>query len=93
MTDHVPAADEGLPFDNRPGGLSYTDPLGMVANLSSLFTVCALALEGATEWRGDIRDRVTEDVKHVLHFAALIAETEVLEVVAKAVEAKKGGVS
>ena len=39
------------------GGLGLTDPVYAVSNLSSLFTVCALALNGVGEYREDIRER------------------------------------
>lgn len=41
-----------------------------VADLQSLFTVCALALESVDDLREDIRYRKTQDIKHVLEWGA-----------------------
>lgn len=59
-------------------------PSYRVANLASLMTVCAVALDGSTEWTDEIARRIREDVKHVLEWGALLAidvceEVETLE--------------
>lgn len=58
----------------RPGHQHRTSASYAMANLSSLFTVCALALSDAQEWSEEIRKSVTQDVKHVLEMGALLAE-------------------
>ena len=60
-------------------------PSYAVANLASLFTVCACALDGADSFSDEIADRVRQDIKHVLEWGALLAteicaEVEGLEV-------------
>jgi hypothetical protein len=50
-----------------------TDPLYMVSNLGSLFSVCALALEGVAAYREDLRERMTENIRLVLQMGAVLA--------------------
>jgi hypothetical protein len=57
-----------------PGCLVRTDAVYAVSNLSSLFTVCALAVKGSDEYCEDIRERVLDDVTEVLQWGALLAE-------------------
>jgi hypothetical protein len=57
-----------LPGTNERDSTSYA-----VANLSSLFTVCALALNDAEDWSDEIRKSVTQDIKHVLQMGAILA--------------------
>lgn len=59
---------------NLPGSLRHTDPVYEVANLGSLFTTCALALEAAAHYRADIRERTIDEVVCVLQLGALLAE-------------------
>jgi len=65
---------------NRLGSLVFTDPVYAVSNLSSLFTVCALALGGADDYREDIKDRAIEDIKLTLEWGALLADDVALQV-------------
>lgn len=63
-----------------------TSPSYDVAQLASLFTVCAAALDGAEEYADHIKDGIHTDVKHVLEWGAVLAaeiagDVERLEVV------------
>lgn len=51
-----------------------------VANLASLFTVCAVALDGSNEWSDAVADRIRADIKHVLEWGSLLAEGMVIEI-------------
>jgi hypothetical protein len=51
-----------------------------VAQLSSLFTVCAVALDGSDEFSADFADGVRQSVKHVLEWGAVLADDIVEEV-------------
>lgn len=62
----------------RPG--ADASPAYRVANISSLFSVCALALESVGEFRDDIRERLTLDIKHVLEMGAVLAEDLISDV-------------
>lgn len=44
-----------------------------IANLTSIITVCAVALDGSDEWTDEIARGIRHDVQHVLEWAALIA--------------------
>lgn len=44
-----------------------------VAQLASLFTVCAAAMDGAENYADDYRDCIHTDVKHVLEWGAVLA--------------------
>ncbi len=59
---------------NLPGAGERHCASYAVANLSSLFTVCALALNDVEGWSDEIRKRVTQDIKHVMEMGALLAE-------------------
>ncbi|MHA6641320.1 hypothetical protein [Mesorhizobium sp. A623] len=78
------------PGSNLPGGAHRVDPVYAVSNLASLFTVCAMALDGASSFRADIRDRLTKEIEQVLNMGALIAEDVALLVER---EIGKGGAS
>ena len=59
-------------------------PSYRVANLSSLMTVCAVALDGSGEWTDTIARSIRQDVKFVLEWGARLAsqigeEVEALE--------------
>lgn len=45
-----------------------------IANLASLFSVCALAIDAAEDLNDNIRRRSAQDIKHVLEWGALCAE-------------------
>lgn len=45
-----------------------------VANLASLFTVCALAIEAADEYADHIQESAMQDIKHVLEWGAVLAQ-------------------
>ncbi|WP_442582529.1 hypothetical protein ACSBOB_11530 [Mesorhizobium sp. ASY16-5R] len=72
----------GLPRSDK-------DPVAQVGNLSAIMTVCALALEGAENWNGDIRRRVTQDIVGLLQFGADLAVD--VSVAVGAVEIKPQG--
>lgn len=55
-----------LVAENR--GASYN-----VAQLSSLFTVCAVALDGSDEYSEDFADGIRQSVKHILEWGAVLA--------------------
>ena len=57
-----------------PGANERKNVIFAISNLSSLFTVCALALNDAQDWSDDVRHRVTLDIKHVMEMGALLAE-------------------
>ncbi len=57
-----------------PGTSQRDDIVFEIANLGSLFTVCALALNDADDWSDEIRKRVTQDIKFVLEWGARHAE-------------------
>lgn len=56
-----------------PGANEHDDVVTKIANLSSLFTVCALALNDAEEWSDEVAKVVRQDIKHVLEMGALMA--------------------
>jgi hypothetical protein len=60
-----------------------------VSNLSSLFTVCALAIDGVADFRQDIKERCIEEIRCVLNMGALIAQ-DVAIFVEKRVDEKGG---
>lgn len=70
-TTAAPAA--ASPFRHLPGANERENVSYEIANLSSLFTVCALALNDAENWSDEVRTRVTQDIKHVLEYGALLA--------------------
>ncbi|WP_275790467.1 hypothetical protein [Pararhizobium gei] len=74
---------------SRPGSNHRDDGTYQVANLASLFTVCALALNDVDEWSDEIRKSVTQDVKLVLEMGALLAEDAGLLLERQIAEAKK----
>lgn len=69
----APVAGEAVPCI-RPGHQYRTSAMHATANLASLFTVCALAINETEEWSEEIRRSVTQDVKHVLEMGAVLAE-------------------
>lgn len=69
----VPVAGEAVPCI-RPGHQHRTSAMYATANLASLFTVCALAINEAEEWSDEIRKNLMQDIKHVLEMGALLAE-------------------
>jgi hypothetical protein len=73
------------------GGLGQTDPVYAVSNLSSLFTVCALALNGVGEYREDIRERALDDIRIVMVLSSHLAEDAAVMVERSISAAKKGG--
>jgi hypothetical protein len=73
------------------GGSGRTDPVYAVSNLSSLFTVCALALDGLGEYRQDIRERAMEDIRLALVLSSHLAEDAAIMVERAIIAAKKGG--
>ena len=78
----------------KPGEKMY--PSYSVFDLSSLFSVCALALAGTDEWSEDIADRLRQDIKHVLELGARLAEkvgVEVSHLEGKVDDQEKGGAS
>jgi hypothetical protein len=44
-----------------------------VAQLSSLFTVCAVALDGADEYCDDVAEGIRQSVQHILEWGAVLA--------------------
>jgi hypothetical protein len=58
---------------SRFGQKHFTDPTYAVSNLSSLFAVCAFALDGLSDYSEAIQDRGLQDVKHTLEFCAELA--------------------
>lgn len=74
---------------NRPGVEHRTDPVYAVSNLSSLFTVCAIAIDGADDFREDIKDRLLEEIRCVLNMGAIIAQ-DVAVLVERQID-RKGG--
>lgn len=58
---------------SRFGQKHYSDPTYAVSNLSSLFAVCAFALEGLSDYSEAIQDRGLQDVKHTLELCAELA--------------------
>jgi hypothetical protein len=44
-----------------------------VAQLSSLFTVCAAALDGSNEYSDDIAEGIRQSVQHILEWGAVLA--------------------
>lgn len=56
-----------------PGAQHRNSASYQVSNLSSLFTVCALALNDTEEWSEDYRKRATEEIKLVLELGAYLA--------------------
>jgi hypothetical protein len=73
------------------GGLGQTDPVYAVSNLSSLFTVCALALNGVGEYREDIRERALDEIRITMVLSSHLAEDAALMVDRAISAAKKGG--
>lgn len=73
------------------GGLGLTDPVYAVSNLSSLFTVCALALNGVGEYREDIRERALDDIRLTMVLSAHLAVEAAVAVERAIAAAKKGG--
>jgi hypothetical protein len=73
------------------GGLGRTDPVYAVSNLSSLFTVCALALNGVGEYREDIRERALDDIRIATVLFSHLAEDAALMVERAISAAEKGG--
>jgi hypothetical protein len=73
------------------GGLGLTDPVYAVSNLSSLFTVCALALNGVGEYREDIRERALDDIRLTMVLSARLADDAAVAVERAIAAAKKGG--
>lgn len=73
------------------GGLGQTDPVYAVSNLSSLFTVCALALEGVGGYREDIRERALDEIRITMVLSSHLAEDAALMVERAISAAKKGG--
>lgn len=55
-------------------------PSYAVANLASICTVCAIALDGTDDWADDIASSARQDIKHVLELAALLAVDACCEV-------------
>ena len=64
-------------------------PTYNVAMLSSLFTVCAAALDGADEFSDEIAEGIRMSVKHTLEWGAVLASDIVGEV--EELEQKKAG--
>ncbi|KQZ31611.1 hypothetical protein ASD50_15210 [Mesorhizobium sp. Root552] len=58
---------------NRFGQGHYTDPVYAVSNLSSLFSVCAIALDGLSDYDEAHQERGLQDVKHTLELCAVLA--------------------
>lgn len=73
------------------GGLGQTDPVYAVSNLSSLFKVCALALDGVGGYRQDIRQRALEDIRLTLVLSSRLAEDVAVIVDRAIIATKKGG--
>lgn len=71
-----------------PGTKNAADPVGMVCNLASLFTVCAHALNDLKDWSDEVRERSTQDIKHVLELGAVMAVDAAIKV-EEAVDAPK----
>jgi hypothetical protein len=59
---------------NHPGSGFRTDPVYAVSTLSSLFTVCALAIDGTVDFRKDNQERAIEEIRCVLNMGAMIAQ-------------------
>lgn len=90
----VPAAAEGMPsstsktaapaaaspFGHLPGGNERDDVVTQIANLDSLFTVCALAVNDAENWSDDVAARVRQEIRSVLEWGALLTGDVQLEV-------------
>lgn len=75
----------------RPGFQHRTSAAYAISNLSSLFTVCALALSDAQEWSEEIRQSVTQDVKYVLEMGAMLAEDAAVLAEKEIAKAAQGG--
>lgn len=58
---------------NRFGQKHFSDPAYAVSNLSSLFAVCAFALDGLSDYSEALQDRGLQDVKHTLELCAELA--------------------
>ncbi|MFI0847774.1 hypothetical protein [Mesorhizobium sp. IMUNJ 23232] len=76
----------GLPRSDK-------DPVAQVGHLSSIMTVCALALEGAESWNDPIRKRVTQDIVGLLQFGAdfAVGVTVAVEAVEIQLQAERRG--
>lgn len=73
-TDTITAAPAASsPFGPLPGANQRDDVVTKIANLGSLFTVCALAVNDAENWSDDVASRVRQDIKCVLEWGALMA--------------------
>lgn len=77
-TTAAPAA--ASPLGHLPGAYQRDDVVYQIANLSSLFTVCALALNDAEEWSDEVGEVVRQDIKHVLEMGALMVRDTQLAV-------------
>ena len=59
---------------SRPGCNHHKDTIYAIANLASLFTVCAMAVSDIDDWSDDVRKGVTQDIKSVLELGAILAD-------------------
>ena len=73
-TDTTTAAPTAAsPLGHLPSADQRDDMVTQIAIISSLFTVCALAVNDAENWRDDIGARVRQDIRSVLEWGALLA--------------------
>lgn len=80
-TDTITAAPAASsPFGHLPGANQRDDVVTKIANLGSLFTVCALAVNDAENWSDDVACRVRQEIRSVLEWGALLTGDVQLEV-------------
>jgi hypothetical protein len=75
--------------DNTLGGMHKTDPVYAVSNLSTLFTVSALALQGTQGLGSAYRERALDDIRLALELFALVAD-DVANTVERAISKEPG---
>jgi hypothetical protein len=67
----APAATS--PFGHLPNADQRDDVVTQIAIISSLFTVCALAVNDAENWSDDVGARIRQEIRCVLEWGALMA--------------------
>lgn len=77
-TTTAPAA--ASPIGHLPGANERDDVVTQIAIISSLFTVCALAVDDAENWNDAVGARVRQDIRSVLEWGALLAGDTQLQV-------------
>lgn len=80
-TDNRSAAQAAASqFGHLPGANQRDDLVTKIANLGSLFTVCALAVNDAENWSDDVAARVRQEIRCVLEWGALLTGDVQIEV-------------